>query len=446
MSALRAAIDSWKQDRLLGRILRNTGYLFSSNTLVMGLSAVQSIFAARLLGVAGFGLIGIIISFVSSIDRLLSFRMGELVVKYLSQFMASNEKERGAVVVKAAALTEFLTALVSYGLVLLLAPLGAAYVAKDPSATPFFMVYGIIIIASGGQETATAVLQVGGHFRGQAVLNVAQSLGTAAVILYAFFTGAGIWLVLAAYMLGKFIGGAGLILYGLRRAGQMLGRGWWRASFSLLPEPREFWRFAFSTNLSGTINLVARDSEVLWVGFFLSQADAGLYKTAQAVINLVMTPIAPFLNTTYPEIARAVAEKSWGVLRGLLKRLTVISAAWTALIGVILLAGGEWLISTIYGLEFGPSTPAALVLLVGYGVATILYWNRHLLLSFGEASYPLKVMAIAGVVKILLGFVLVPRFGYLAQAVLMSAFLAVSVTLIVWRGLREVKSHSTALP
>ncbi len=70
-----------------------------------------------------------------------------------------------------------------------------------------------------------------------------------------------------------------------------------------------------STNLSATLNLLVRDSELLWVAFFLSPYEAGLYKVALAIINLMMMPITPFISTTYPEISACVAEKAWPQLR-----------------------------------------------------------------------------------------------------------------------------------
>jgi O-antigen/teichoic acid export membrane protein len=42
-----------------------------------------------------------------------------------------------------------------------------------------------------------------------------------------------------------------------------------------------------------------------------------------------------------------------------------------------------------------------------------------------------------GLAKVLLAFLLVPRFGYIAEAGLLSAYLAISVAIIVWQGLRQ---------
>lgn len=442
MNFLERLRQAWQADPLLQKVIKNSGYLFSGNTLGAALSIVQSIFAARLLGVAGFGVLGAVISFASAADRLLSFRLGELVVKYAGQFLAQKEPLKAAAVFKAAALTELGTSLLSYLIVLLAAPLAAEYFAKDPAAAPYFILYGLIIPAGFIYETSTALLQVGGNFRSQAALGLGQNLLTASVIGAAFVLGGDIWWVLAAYLLGKALSGLGFAFLALRRAGELFGPGWWRVPFSLLPPRREFWGFAFSSNFSGTVNLVTRDSEVLWVNYFLSPTEGGYYKVALGLINLALMPIDPFIKTSFPEISRAIGEKAWDRLINLLRRLTMISGSVTLAIGLGLALLGGWFVGLMYGPEYLPAIPAALILLAGYGTANILFWNRPLLLSLGLPTFPLVVSALAGLGKVLLGFVFVPRFGYLAQAGLMAAFFIVSVGLNVWRGLGEVRIQS----
>ncbi len=443
MTSLRETIQSWRQDNLLRRVLRNTSYLFAGNMLS---TVIQSIFAARLLGVLGFGILGTIISFASNINRLLSFRMGELVVKYVGHSLAEGKKERAAAAFKAAALTETLTSVAAFLLLVLAAPLAARYIIKDSTTTSLIMIYGLALLANFVTESSTGLLQVGGHFRSQAIISLVQSLVTAALIVYAYFIHGSIWLVLGAYLLGKSVNGLSLAGVAFWRARQMFGVGWGRASFSLLPARREFWGFAASTNLSGTITMMTRDNEEFWISLLLSPLQTGYYKVAKAIINLVVLPITPFISTTYPEMARAVGEKAWSRLRSLLRRLTLISAAWTGAVAIGLLVFGNWLIIHFYGIEFAPSTPAMLILLAGFGFANIFYWNRNLLLSLGKPNYPLIIMAIAGAVKIALSFLLVPRFGYLMETALISAFFIVSIGLIALRGIREVQRQAIKEP
>jgi len=439
-------LSIWREDSLLRRVVKNSSYLFSSSTIGMGLAIVQSVLAARLLGVAIFGLLGMVMSFATSINRLLSFRIGELVVKYGGEYLAKDEKERAAAILKAAALTEIGTSLTAYLLLYLFAPLAAQYIIKDPAAIIYIRFYALGLLSNFVTGTSAALLQLGDHFRSQALIGLGQNILTASIITYAYFFEGDIWLILTAYLIGKVFYGFSFLIWGMRRAAQMLGRGWMRASFSLLPPKREFWSFAFSSNFSGTVNLVTRDSEVLWLGFLLpgevGKIAAGYYKTALAIINLILMPINPFIATTFPEIARAVGEKAWERLRTLLKRVTTLSAAWTFSVGLFLIFAGEWLITTFYGPEYAPATPAALILLIGFGMANILYWNRPLLLSLGMPTYPLKVMAFVGLAKIGLSFLLVPQYGFLAQAALMSGYFVLSVGMIVWKGLSEIKRRS----
>ena len=98
-------LHSWLQDRLLGRVLKNSSYLFASYVL----GGLLTLLTARLLGAASFGVLGTISVFSSNINRLFSFRMSELVVRYVSHYQAENRLDKAAAVVKAAALTEALT-------------------------------------------------------------------------------------------------------------------------------------------------------------------------------------------------------------------------------------------------------------------------------------------------------------------------------------------------
>ena len=445
MKFLPSWMRTWRGDVILRRVMRNSTYMFTSNVI----STVLTLVTANLLGVKGFGVLGIVVSFVSNVNRLLSFRMADVVVKYLGESLERKEIERAAAAVKFAGLIETATSIVAYLILVLLAPWGAATFAHDPNTAPLFMLYGLSILGSITAETSTGVLQVGNHFKSQAWINLAQSVVTAVLVVVAYLTHAGILAIVVAYLTGKMILGLTPVVLSFYYLPRMLGKGWWRTSFSYLPPRRELVRFALSTNFSGTINMVARDSEVLWVGYFFSPLQSGYYKTALAIINLVVMPISPFVGTTYPEITRAIASRQWARLRSLLRRVSAIASAWTVAVSFGLALFGQrvlflpWTVLgrtfSVYRSEFLPAFPALLILLVGFGITNILYWNRSVLLALGQADYPLKVVFFAMLVKVALAFVLVPQFGYLMEAGLLSAYFLVTVSLIVRRGLGEVR-------
>jgi O-antigen/teichoic acid export membrane protein len=439
------SLRSWWSDRLLRNVLTNSSYLFSSNAATIVLGMVQGILAARTLGAENFGILSAtVIPFVSMVSRLTSFRMSELVVKYMGQYMAEEKKDQAAAVAKAAVVADSLVSLLGFALLLLIAPLAAIYLAKDPQTAPLFTFYGIILLGNATFETATGVLQATNRFRTIALVNFGQSLITVSLILGANLTGGGINEVLIAYLVGKMFAGITLSGIAFIQLGRSLGQDWWRTPLRIIPNPRALARFALSTNLSGTVNLVTRDSETLFISFFRNPTEAGYFRIALAVINLVMLPIQPFIGTTYAEIAKTIAQKKWAATTGLLKRISALAGVWTlgAAIGLVIL--GEWLIARLYGAEFGPAYPAVLILLLGYGYANIFFWNRPLLLSLGMPAYPLIVAGGVGLIKTLLAFWLVPTHGYLAQAWLLTGFFLVSISVIVWRGLWEIRTQARA--
>ena len=443
MSRLRSAAQSWTQDRLLRRVVRNSTYLFASNVI----SAILSIVTANLLGVAVFGTLGIVTGFVSNINRLLSFRMGDVVVKYMGEALARCEKERAGAVVRLAALVETATSLLAFGALVLLAPLGARFFAKDAALEPLFVIFGLSILANIAVETATGVLQVTNHFRSQALINLAQSVLVAALVALAAARGASLQSVLLAYLAGKVVMGLAPVFVALYWLPRTLGAGWWRADLRLLPPWRELARFAISTNFSGTINVFARDSEVQWVGFFFDNTVAGYYKTALALVNLVVMPINPFIGTTYPEITRAIASRQWARLRKLLRRVTLIAAGWTAAVAIgLLLFGRQVLFSDwtlfgrtfhIYSGSFLPAFDVLMVILIGYGAANILFWNRPLLLAQGLAGDALRVSFWSMLAKVALALILLPGAGYIMEAWLLTGYFLLSVGIMVWRGLNS---------
>jgi O-antigen/teichoic acid export membrane protein len=442
-------LKSWGKDVVLKKVIGNSAYLFGSQ----GVSAVLSILTANLLGVASFGELGVVIGFVTNINRLLSFRMSDFVVRYMGSFLAEDKRKEAAAILKVAALTELVTSLLAYVVLVLLAGWGANSIAKDPSLHPLFIIYGIGILGNIMSETATGALQVTGHFRSQALLNLVQSLVTAGLFLAVFLQQGGIFEVMLVYLAGKMILGIGPVLLALYWLPQSLGRRWWRTPMrGNLPETRPMIRFALSSNFGGTVTILALDSEVLWVSYFFDTTVAGYFKVALAVVNLMVMPITPFISTTFPEMTRYVAKKQWGRLKLLLTRVTTISGAFTGVMAAGLLLLGRHLLFSpwslfgrtifIYKEVYAPAYPVLLVLLIGFGMANIFFWDRSLLLAFGMAEMPLKVSFFTMLGKVVLAFLIVPVLGYMAEAALFSAYFVVTVGILVLRGLAEIHNRS----
>ncbi len=457
-------LRTWWQDKLLRGVLKNTSYLFSSNTISAGLGMVNSILVTRLLGINGLGLVAIVQTFTSNINRLLSFRMSEVVVKYLGQQIAIGTREtseqsrsvetpaqpatgnqNAAAIVKGIGLVEAATSIVAYLVLLLLTAWAARQLAKDVSVAALFPFYGLMLLANLVYETSTGVLQAHKRFDQLAIINTVQSVITFILILLAFLLERSVIDVLAAYLLGKTFAGITITILAIRQMNRTSGRGWWRSPLGEVREWRGILAFAVNTNLNGTVNLLTRDNIALYLPYLspasVAQSYSGYFKLGLSIINFITLPIDPFIWPTYAEITRTIALRQWQRTRSLLIRVSSIAGIWTLAAGAGIAALGWWLIPVIFGASTGPVYPVVLILLIGYGVANILNWNRPLLLAFGKPAYPLLVALTVGVVEIALILWLVPMGGYLTISAILTGYLAISVGITAWRGWREIRDH-----
>lgn len=447
MSLLRR----WRDDELLLRVVRNSAHLFSSNSASLVLSFIQGVLAARILGPAGFGLLGIVMSYAATLNGLLSFRMSELVVRYGGEYLEQGENERAAAAIKAAGIAELAVSILAFLLVIATAGIGARYIAKTQGTEWMFIVYAVGLLANFNTETSTGILQVTDRIKVRGWVNLIQSIASVLVVVAAFIWNVrgglpgptAVLIILIGYLIGKGLLGIGLFIAAQTRLRQVLGTGWLQAPFSSLPSVRELAGFAVSSNLSATAILVFRESELLWVGYFLNTESAGLYKIAYTIVGFLSVPADPLILSVYPEANRLIVQKAWPRVRDFLRKVTSLSFAYNFILGVGLVLLGRFILR-VFGDQYIPAYPAMMALLAGLAFNYTLFWNRPLLLSLGLPTFALWAILIAGVLKIGLAFWLVPRYGYVMEAVLLSFYYVLSVSLIVGRGVTEL-AHRAAL-
>ena len=207
MSLFQKIRSGLREDPLLQRVMRNSSYLFSSNTIAAALNVVQGIFIIRLLGDSGFGLLTIVMDFASNVNRLLSFRMSEVVVRYVGEALAQKDTERAAALVKGIGLTEMGASVVAYLALLLFSVLGAQVFAHNVSVAYLFRFYGLFLLANLVYETSVGVLQATDKFKLVAHANFYQSIATILFVLIAVVLHLGIVGILTAYLIGKTVAG-----------------------------------------------------------------------------------------------------------------------------------------------------------------------------------------------------------------------------------------------
>jgi O-antigen/teichoic acid export membrane protein len=430
-----------KDDPLLVRVIRSSGKLFSANTVSLGLSVLQGVMVARLLLPEGLGLIRVVMAFASTVNSILSFRMSELVVRYGGEYFGRDEKDKAAAVMKAAGLAEAFVSLLAFLIVLVTAGLAEKYLTESTGIAWMFILYAMGLLANFNVETATGILQVTHRIELQGVFNLTQHILATLIIGAAFIWHGTLPVVLGAYLLGKVIFGLAMFIAAQTQLRKILGAGWWRVSLSKLTAARDLIRFAVSSNISATIIKIFRESELLWVAFFLPTNIVGLYSVAYTIVSFIAIPADPLISTTFPEINRLVVQKAWTQLKDFLRKITALSFAYNIALGLGFVLFGRWIILIYSGAEFLNAYPALVALTIGVIFNYILFWNRPLLLSLGLPAFPIWVTLTVGLVKVALAFWLIPQYGIVAAGALLSFYYIASVGIMVLRGVKQIRMN-----
>jgi len=203
-----------------------------------------------------------------------------------------------------------LASILAFGLIVVLAPYAAQYLAKDVSTTSWFILYGLIVLANLIAESSMGLLQIFDRFGRVAALSLVQSIVTLALVVIVYFAHGGMLGILVSYLLGKTVGALALTLTAIREASNRWGKKLVAGPAQpASPQRRELAYFAFHTNVSSSLSLINKDSELLWVSFFQGGVQTGYYKLALSLANVVQLPISPLPQATYPELTRQARKR-----------------------------------------------------------------------------------------------------------------------------------------
>jgi O-antigen/teichoic acid export membrane protein len=423
------------------RVLRNSSYLVSATVITAAIGLVQNAFQFRVLGVAGVGLLGAMAGFTNVVNRFTAFRIDELVVKYVRLYVERKQPQKAAAVYKLAALLESSGALAAFVLIWWLAPLGVRWFSDQSGVEALFVLYGSLVLINLFFDSSDGMLQVFNRFDVKSAIDVTQSLLRLGLTAWVFFAGGGLMEIILAELAGRLLRSLAVMFMALRTAGQHWGAGWWRTPIGTLKEDRRsLLTFAFSTNLSATVSLVAKDSEDLWVNAFLGNVAGGIYAAARNLIGLLQIPVSPLPSTTYPELSRAVAQDNWKAVRSVLRRGSLLAGLYSLPVSLVLILFGRQVISLYLSPEFLPAYLPLVVLTIGYTFVNLFYWSRAALLAFNRPVYPTLVNLVGMLLKVA-GVFAFAAYGAVAFAALLTGYYLFTVGLSVLRIQQDLSRH-----
>ena len=175
--------------------------------------------------------------------------------------------------------------------------------------------------------------------------------------------------------------------------------------------------FSFWIFLTASGSFVFSYADTVLIGYFMTNADVGIYRTAFQLTSVATFTTLAFQTVLYPKIS------SWDI-QGKIKEIenTLARAFTYSLLLAIPTCIGGWILGDsllyyLYGASFVEGTNALYFLLVVQIVNVFMVLSTMSLNALNRPKDAFNITLIAAIVNILLDIVLIPIFGITGAAV-----------------------------
>jgi O-antigen/teichoic acid export membrane protein len=175
--------------------------------------------------------------------------------------------------------------------------------------------------------------------------------------------------------------------------------------------------FSFWIFLTASGSLVFCYADTILIGFFMSNAEVGIYRTAFQLTSVATFATLALHTVLYPKIS------SWGTLGKITEIENSLARAWTySLFLAVPTCIGGWILGDkllyyLYGASFVEGAPALFFLLLVQVVNVFMFLGTMSLTALNRPKDAFWVTVIAASVNILLDIILIPVMGITGAAV-----------------------------
>jgi len=378
-------------------IFKNTFVLSASEVLCKMLELLFTLYAARILGVSGFGLLSFALAFTGLFSFLTDMGLNPLSIREIAKSPKGARKYLSAIIGLKTILMPLIFLVMMACILLLGYPLQAVILVA---------IVGVSMVLESVRYIFDGVFQA---FERMEYTAMARTINSAIL----FTVGA-----LAYYLhLGVYWFGMAFVL----------ARGL-ATLYSLIVCWKRFFTPAFSFNITRFRHLLSHSwpfgltlfltnvfhwTDQVMLSYFWGDPEVGFYSVAyRLVLALYFIPMA-FNQSVYPVLSRTINTASFKRAGGIFLKYMVLISIPIA-VGVTILSAG--IIEFFFGSQYLPAA-AALKTLVWSMVLIALYSPFHRILdSLGRQRLVLFSIILGVLLNVILNLMLIPEYGFPAAA------------------------------
>lgn len=380
-------------------ILKNTFWMSFGQIASRLIRAVVIIYAARVLGAAGYG----VFSYALSLAGFFTIFSDIGLTPFLTRESAKNPELRMTYIATSFTLKLCLVAVNS--LIILTA---VPFITKMPGALPLLPFLIVLFAFDSIRDFSFAVTRSIQKMETEAGINILTNIAILAFGLGALFFFGTAKALMIAYTIGTGIG----MVIGLWTLRTYFNKFWTFFNKAYVkPILLEAWPFG----VSALLGVIMLNTDTIMLGAMRTEAEVGFYSAAQRIIAILYL-IPGFLSVSvFPIMAQLAIKETERFVAVMEKALrAVLLAAFPIALGGVVLA--PTLISFIFGAEYLPAAATLQILLFNVFLVFPGSIINNGIFAFGKQKQLLIAFAIGGIGNVILNLVLIPRFGIAGSA------------------------------
>ncbi|VVB59222.1 Polysaccharide biosynthesis protein [uncultured archaeon] len=399
-------------EKSLGTVAKGAGVIFLG--LIFGnlLGIINQSLLGRFLGVDIYGTFNLAFSLVTIASDIAVFGL----LGGLSRFIPFHLKKREKDIVKSSINFSFRFVLCTSILIGIILYVLSGYLSVNIfKENNLDMILKYLLISIPLLSLATILGAIIRGFKAVKYKVVVNDIGMSLskVIIFILFVGIGYTLfgAIAAYILALiFVIFTSMIIFRKKLFPD-------HSIYKNVPIAKNLLAFSWPLALTGITNLFATKTDVLFIGFYLTSKDIGIYMSA-----LVIGSSLIFVGTAYeyiflPVVSELYAEKKISDLKILFKSASKWMFLSILIILLYIILFPKEIITLLYGAEYSEGFLALIILSFGISMNAFTGLTGNMLVAGGYTKLNLVTTVIGAIVNLSLDILLIPILGIIGAAI-----------------------------
>lgn len=408
-------------------ILKNTFWLFLSETTGRLLKMGLIIYAARVLGSTGWGIFSYAISIASLLTMFADIGISDLVIREITQKKTGHQT-----FISTALLLKIIVLVISTFLVIFVSP----FISHIPQANSLFFLVALILFFDSMRELGLSINRASEKMERDMVVKITTNASIFILGVLLLKIKLSPESIAIAYALGSAIGFLSIAIIIRKDLRALLAKVDTKIFKIII---KTTWPFVFIT----LIGVIMGNIDIYMLGIWKNAGEIGLYASVQRIQQFIMIIPSTIAVAVFPLMSRLANADKKQFRMVLEKALSVI-----LLIGIPISLGGillaDQLILRVFGEGYVGAIPIFRVLMLMLLISFPLVLLSNAIFAHNKQRNLAPAYSLGILANILFNLLLIPKFGAVGSAIATLASTG-TITIFIWRKLKIINDFEILL-